>query len=139
MNYPRLPRECAEEIALTLSHIFNLSLVSGAFPSGWKTAKVQPVFKCKGDRNSPMSYRPISLLSYLSKFFESFVRQQLMNCCFVNDQSSGIPQGSVLGLIVIHFRDIPESVKSPSAMFAGDTLIYEVDCSQLEEHLRIKM
>ena len=49
----RLLFECAAEIAAPLCYIFNLSLSSGFFPSQWKIACIQPVFKNKGDRCDP--------------------------------------------------------------------------------------
>ena len=65
LSYPQLLRECAEDISLPLFFIFNLSLVSGVFPSKCKTAKVHPVFKRKGDRNSPIFYQSTNIAAEL--------------------------------------------------------------------------
>ena len=51
----------AAAISSSLCSILNLSLMSGNFPSEWKTAVVAPVFK-KCDRVNPANYHLISLL-----------------------------------------------------------------------------
>ena len=52
-----------------LKHIINLSFSEGCFPQLLKLAEVCPIFK-KKDKNRCENYRPISLLSNLSKIFE---------------------------------------------------------------------
>ena len=49
-----------------LTDLFNLSLKSREYPDDWKLAKVSPVFKA-GERNDPNNYRPISVLSTISR------------------------------------------------------------------------
>ena len=55
-----------------VTHIVNLSLNSGIFPSKWKTAKVIPLFK-SGDSLNPKNYRPVAMLPILSKVLEKVV------------------------------------------------------------------
>lgn len=52
-----------------LSKIINISFQSGIFPDYLKIAKVVPVLK-KGDKLLCTNYKPISLLSNISKIFE---------------------------------------------------------------------
>ena len=59
-------------IAAPLSVIINQSLVTGIFPDRLKIAKVIPLFK-KGDDHVIDNYRPISLLSSISKVVEKIV------------------------------------------------------------------
>ena len=59
-------------IADPLSHIFNKSILSGIFPKQLKIAKVIPLYK-KGDVLDTGNYRPISLLSSLSKILERLI------------------------------------------------------------------
>ena len=73
-----LLKDCATGLAKPLCHISNLSLSSGIFPSGWKKAVIQPVYKHKGERGCPQNYRPIALLPSVSKVCEQFVREQLL-------------------------------------------------------------
>ena len=49
--------------------VINESICDGVFPDNLKIAKVVPVFK-SGDSEIPTNYRPISVLTYLSKIFE---------------------------------------------------------------------
>ena len=49
------------EISKQLADLFNLSFMTGVFPSVLKTAKVVPVFK-KDSKLDYSNYRPISLL-----------------------------------------------------------------------------
>ena len=61
--------------------MFNRSLEEGKFPAAWKDAVVTPVPKSSKDASLPSSYRPIALLSSLSKVLEHFVKEQLTAFC----------------------------------------------------------
>ena len=61
--------EFRDLLVYPLVSIINMSFKEGAFPSLNKEASVCPIFK-KGDRTKCENYRPISLLSNLSKLFE---------------------------------------------------------------------
>ena len=54
------------EILKQLADLFNLSFMTGVFPSVLKTAKVVPVFK-KDSKLDYSNYCPISLLSNIEK------------------------------------------------------------------------
>ncbi|XP_073413073.1 uncharacterized protein [Dendrobates tinctorius] len=62
----------------TLTHLFNLSLTTGVFPSSFKHASITPILKKPSlDPSSVSSYRPISLLPYASKLLEQHVYLEL--------------------------------------------------------------
>ena len=65
-------------ISVPLSHIINLSLETGNFPQQWKVAKISPLLK-SGSTTNFDNYRPISVLSIVSKVIEKIVHKQLMN------------------------------------------------------------
>ena len=66
------------ELATPLVHLFHLHIRGGKFPSKLKASRTVPVFKT-GDRANCDNYRPISLLSALSKILEKFGANQLVN------------------------------------------------------------
>ena len=61
-----------ENVLFTLSHIFNLSFKQGKFIECFKIAKLIPIHK-SGTKNEINNFRPISLLSSLSKVLEKLV------------------------------------------------------------------
>ncbi|RVE41685.1 hypothetical protein evm_013673 [Chilo suppressalis] len=65
-------------IAVPLSHVINLSFDTGVFPKKLKQAIVKPLFK-KGDRENISNYRPITLLSILSKVVEKIIYKNIYN------------------------------------------------------------
>ena len=67
---------CQAEVAKPLCLIFIKCLSTGNFPSTWKQANVQPVYK-KNSRQDKSNYRPISLLPICSKIFEKIVFDSL--------------------------------------------------------------
>ncbi len=73
-NY--LLRECASGIASSLALLFNRSFADCRFPTDWKHALVVPVFK-RGNRSLLTNYRPISLLSTVSKVCERVIYDKL--------------------------------------------------------------
>ena len=60
-------------IVTPLTSLFNKSLSLGIFPKQWKEAQVTPIFKRNGSPSDLKQYRPISLLSCLSKVLEKLV------------------------------------------------------------------
>ena len=76
----RVLRECALSLSDPLSRLFNLSFSLGVFPSSWKNANVIPIYK-KEDRQSVKNYRPVSLLSNISKVMERIVHNALYSYC----------------------------------------------------------
>jgi hypothetical protein len=60
-----------------LTHLFSSALSLGHFPQPWKQAKVLPILKPQKPPSHPASYRPISLLSSISKMLERVVARRL--------------------------------------------------------------
>lgn len=81
-----------------LTYIYNLSIHQSVFPSLLKDAKVIPLPKSK-DLNDPGNYRPISILSVLSKPLERHIHIHLLkylekNSLLVPSQSGFRPKHS---------------------------------------------
>ena len=71
-----LLKKIAPLIVSPLLHVFNNSITSGVVPHQFKCAKIIPIFKC-GDASLVDNYRPISLLSTLSKLLEKIICSRL--------------------------------------------------------------
>ena len=61
-----------------LTHILNLSLLEGVFPNELKIANVLPLYKADDDMLFN-NYRPVSVLSVLSKVFERIMYDRLIS------------------------------------------------------------
>ena len=71
-------KDVASVISSPLCYIVNLSLKAGTIPAEWKEARVIPIFK-SGPKNMFENYRPISVLSVMSKVLERAVHKQLLS------------------------------------------------------------
>ena len=67
----KMLKNTATSIYRSVTKIFNQSISTGQVPSGWKSSLVVPVPKTSDHLQNPNNYRPISLLSILSKVLES--------------------------------------------------------------------
>ena len=56
-----------------MTNLRNKIFEKSAFPRYWKLYKTIGLYKGKGERDDPSSYRPISLLSPLSKVVEKAI------------------------------------------------------------------
>ena len=111
-------KHCSTSLCKPLIAIFKKSLSDGTFPSIWKQANVCPVFK-KGSKSYKTNYRPISLLSNMSKILEKIVYKRLYEYLTVNslltDQNSCFRKNdSTINqplLFLIFINDIVEEVE----------------------------
>ena len=68
----------AELIAQPIHHIISLSIIQNKFPYSWKYSKVLPLHK-KLDKLDRKNYRPVAILSPISKVLEKIVYEQIYN------------------------------------------------------------
>ena len=63
-------KKLSRPLSKSLTTLFNTITNKGVYPSKWKTGHVTPSFK-EGDKQSVENYRPITLLSNISKVLET--------------------------------------------------------------------
>ena len=72
-------KNCEPELSYILAELFNKCLKESCFPDCLKVSTVVPVFKNVGVRSTAKNYRPISLLSVVSKVLEKFVNNRIVD------------------------------------------------------------
>ena len=70
-------KDCAHELAPAVAHLINLTLKTGLIPSELKAAEVIPIYK-DSEKSQFTNYRPISVLSVISKILERCVYNKLI-------------------------------------------------------------
>lgn len=68
----------ASDISEHLTFLFNNIFDSGICPSAFKIAVIKPLFKC-GDKTDVANYRPISIITNLTKVFEKILKSRMNN------------------------------------------------------------
>ena len=105
---PALLKHCATPLCTPLCHLFSVSLHTARIPSDWKVHKITPVFK-SGNKNSVQNYRPISLLSSVSKVLEKLIYDKVLDFLypsFSTSQFGFLPGQSSLQQLLIFLNDI---------------------------------
>ena len=101
---PLLLKQCAINLVMPLTIIYNLSLTSKIFPLKWKVSYIVPIYK-SGARNVIENYRGIAILSSFGKLFESivtrFLTSQLLN--FISPQQHGLTKGRSTSTNLVEF------------------------------------
>ena len=90
----RMLKEIFTEISEPLSHLFNYSMMTCQVPRQWKAANVCAIFK-KNDPHEVSNYRPISLLSVISKSLEKIIHKYLFNFLISTNAITSLQSGFV--------------------------------------------
>ena len=72
----KILKDMKSEISVPLSTLTNLSFNTGIFPSSLKLASAMPIFK-KADQQDCNNYKPISILSNISKLIRKLLYNRL--------------------------------------------------------------
>ena len=104
----RILKECANQLAPSLQYLFTKSLKVSQVPAEWKFANIIPIHN-KGSKDHVENYRPIPLLSIVSKTLERCVLNHISQHIqsnihsaqlgFVNGRSCATQLLSILNII----------------------------------------
>ena len=72
-------KNCEPELSYILAELFKKCLKESCFPDCWKVSSVVPVFKNVEERSTAKNYRPVSVLSVVSKVFEKLVNNRIVD------------------------------------------------------------
>jgi len=111
---PKVLKICAASLTIPLHHLFLMCLSQCKIPSEWKIHKITPVYK-SGDPTLIKNYRPISLLSSISKVFERLIYNEISD--FVTStispsQFGFLPNHSCLQQLLLFTKSILDSHES---------------------------
>ena len=123
-------KNCELEVSYTLGELFNKCLKESYFPDCLKVSLVVPVFKNVGERSTAKSYRPVSLLSVISKVFGKLVNNkivdQLKKCGLFSHFQHGFRSSrSNSDLLTVVYEKIARSFNR-----SGATTAVELDMSK---------
>ncbi len=141
---PKILKTCSLGLHEVLHHLFSLSLITCSIPPEWKIHCIVPVFK-SGDKCSVSNYRPISLLSSVSKVLERLVYDKLFSflsnriskaqfgflkshscvqqlLCFLCNISSALDARSQVDVIYLDFKKAFDKVSHGGLLFKLNSL-----------------
>ena len=140
-------KECALELTPPITGLFNSCIVTNTIPDDWKTAYITAIFKGKGNKSSLENYRPISILSPISKVFEAIlgqkIRSYMKNNHLLNDDQNGFREGRschlALNTLVDYVKCNLDNKQHVIAIFldlskAFDTIDHEILLLKLEKY-----
>ena len=89
---PKFLKEGAPQLAPVVTHIVNLSIVTKTVPGELKCAKIIPLYK-KESRLEVGNYRPVSILSCMSKILEKYKLKNTLtkNNYYININLVSVP------------------------------------------------
>ncbi len=134
---PVVLKNCASVLTPCLVKLFRLCLSTSTFPSCWEYAYIQPIPK-KGDLSNPSNYRPIALLSCLSKAFEIIINKKILKHLstsnLLSDRQYGFRKGRSTGDL---FAFLTNSWSSSLSRF-GEILAVALDMSKTFDRVWLK-
>ena len=140
----RFIKDSASEINAPIAYIINLSIDTNVVPTDFKFARVKPLYK-KGSMNKVENYRPISILSVVSKVlekaiyfqFEKYLKDKKILYCFqsgfrknhstdtclinlMDYLHTNISEGKYVGMVLLDLQK------------AFDTVDHDILCNKLK-------
>ena len=116
----KMLKEAGSTIVPSLCKLINKSLAQCKFPVGWKKANIIAIHK-KDDKSTVSNYRPISLLTTLSKIMERIVFKHVYNFCHINklitDHQSGFrPKDSTINQLAFLYHTFCQAIDNKKEM-----------------------
>ncbi|GFT31521.1 probable RNA-directed DNA polymerase from transposon BS [Trichonephila clavipes] len=81
----RILKNLPTKFIIFIALLFNMLLENCYFPKSWRMAMMIPILKPNSDDSNPQNYRPISLLSSLSKAYEFMILNRLNQHCLARN------------------------------------------------------
>ena len=72
-------KNCELELSCILAELLNKCLKESCFPDCWEVSSVVPILNNVGEKSTARNYRPVSLLSAVSKVFEKLVNNKIFD------------------------------------------------------------
>ena len=109
-------KSTAEAIAPAMTKLFNLSLTFSQLPTEQKAARVIPIPK-SSQTSDPSNYRPVFLLSVLSKLLKKYIQRYLLEHldahCPVFDGQWGFLKGkSTTGALLTTLDNLHQNLEN---------------------------
>jgi len=76
--HPHILKACSESFLIHLSQIFQALYIAGEISEQWKCANISPIYKRKGKKTDPSSYRPIYLTVLPYKIMEKLIKNVMV-------------------------------------------------------------